>query len=194
MQPAESKTIYLVRHAQSEQNVATHRLHSEGDLTAAATIINLGYDAPVSDEGRKQLDLARQKLETFANSRSITLVAHSPLQRAVATAHAIFQGRVDTMVIRPEMHERTVSEWAMPFLMDRRIDELRKWISSRDEPVIALVGHGQFFKRCLGLSRVMENVEVVQCSFNVGTGFQLCSSSSVFEGFKDPNHSASDEG
>jgi len=54
------------------------------------------------------------------------------------------------------------------------------------EKVIALVGHGQFFKRCLGASRVMENIEVVECSFNATTGFGVFKS--VFEGFPDPNH------
>ncbi len=180
-----SKTIYLVRHAQSEQNVTTHRLRG-GDLRAVGSLVSLGYDAPVSEEGQQQLDTARERLANLVSEKRITLVAHSPLQRAVDTANAIFKGRGPPLVERPEMHERTVSEYFMPSLMDQRIELLREWLANRDESVIALVGHGQFFKRCLGAPRVMENIEVIECSFNSVTGFGLFSS--VFDGFADPNH------
>ena len=180
-----SKTIYLVRHAQSEQNVTTHRLQ-HGDILAVGSLMSLGYDAPVSKEGQMQLDAARERLATFVRDKGIALVAHSPLQRAVATANAIFQGRGPPLVERQEMYERTVSEYFAPSLLDQRIEQLREWIVSREETVIALVGHGQYFKRCLGAPRVMENIEVIECSFNSVSGFGLFSS--VFGGFEDPNH------
>lgn len=181
-----SKTIYLVRHAQSQQNEATYKLRQEGDVTAIASLVSLGYDAPVSNAGMMQLDAARAALATFASEHAVTLVAHSPLQRAVATAHACFGDRVANFVERPEMYERTVSEYFMPSLMDARVEQLRQWLTTREERVIALVGHGQYFKRCLGMPRVMENIEVVECSFNSTTGFGIFSS--VFGGYPDPNH------
>ena len=45
-----NKTVFLVRHAQSEQNVATARLAS-GDVSALIDIGAIGYDAPLSRQG-----------------------------------------------------------------------------------------------------------------------------------------------
>ena len=51
----DEKVVFLVRHAQSEQNVATARLE-RGELSALGSILKLGYDAPVSDTGKQQLE------------------------------------------------------------------------------------------------------------------------------------------
>ena len=231
--------------------MATHRLNS-GDASALVKLIQLGYDAPVSEAGNSQLENAREALSGLANERKIALVAHSPLQvsqvpplklyacwpatrlihasgvvvhachplfyqRAVATASAIFDRDHDhkpPIVEMPDMYERTASEYLMPSLMDRRIERLFQWLSVRDgvltpifrishsvclmlvfciflrtEAVIALVGHGQFFKRCLGLPRVMSNVEVIECSFNNRTGFGAYKT--IFEGYPEPAAEAS---
>jgi broad specificity phosphatase PhoE len=71
-----SKTIYLVRHAQSEQNVTTHRLQ-RGDILAVGSLVSLGYDAPVSKEGQEQLGAARERLASLVRDKGIALVAHS---------------------------------------------------------------------------------------------------------------------
>ena len=126
-----AKTIFLVRHAQSDQNVATHKL-CRGDAAALFTLANLGVDAPVSEAGQSQLASARQSLEGLARERNITLVAYSPLQRAVATANAVFGERGVPMVERAEMVERTAAEYLMPSLMDQRIDVLCEWLASRE--------------------------------------------------------------
>lgn len=77
-----TKTVFLVRHAQSEQNVASARF-SEGDVSALVDIAMLGYDAPLSKQGESQLREASVALDGFAAQRGIALVAHSPYQRAV---------------------------------------------------------------------------------------------------------------
>ena len=40
-----TKTVFLVRHAQSEQNVASARF-AEGEVSALIDIASIGYDAP----------------------------------------------------------------------------------------------------------------------------------------------------
>ena len=180
-----TKRIFFVRHAQSEQNIATCRLKS-GDLTAAFTLVGMGYDAPVSETGVVQLSCTRTELDGLVEKYSIALVVHSPLQRAVETAKAVFGGRGPPLVEFPGMYERTVSEYLLPTLMDQRIVNLQRWLATRDETVIALVGHGQFFKRCLGASQVLQNVAIVECSFDSPTGFSS-TFDRVFDGYPDPD-------
>ena len=184
-QPA--KILYLVRHAQSEQNVATERLRN-GDaaalMTIASNFASVGYDAPVSEAGKQQLEAARKDLDGLVEQKNIALVVHSPLQRARDTALAIFEGRGAPLIELPQMHERTVSEYVVPSLIDQRIEDVVGWLASREERVIALVGHGQFFKRCLGSRRVQQNVEVIESGFNVATGFGAFQT--VFDGYPDP--------
>ena len=57
--------------------------------------------------------------------------------------------------------------------MDSRIEQLREWLAERDETVIVIVGHGQFFKRCLNRGFVQANVSVLECSFSARSGFTL---------------------
>ena len=57
--------------------------------------------------------------------------------------------------------------------MDSRIEQLREWLAERDETVIVIVGHGQFFKRCLNRGFVQANVSVLECSFSARSGFSL---------------------
>ena len=188
--PAPTKILYLVRHAQSEQNVATERLRN-GDAAALVTIAtnfaSVGYDAPVSEAGKGQLEAARKDLEGLVDQKNIALVVHSPLQRARDTALAVFEGRGAPLLELPQMHERTVSEYMLPSLIDQRIEDVVTWLASREERVIALVGHGQFFKRCLGSGRVQQNVEVIESGFNISTGFGVFRT--VFDGYPDPESS-----
>ena len=71
------------------------------------------------------------------------------------------------------MYERTASEWVSIAGMDSRIEQLRSWLAERDEAVIVLVGHGQFFKHCLNRGFVQANVSVLECSFSARSGFAL---------------------
>ena len=143
------KTVFLVRHAQSEQNVASARF-AEGDISALIDIAAIGYDAPLSKQGESQLREASLALDGFAAQRGIALVAHSPYQRAVHTARSLFAEFPRPLVQLPPLHERTMSEFFFPFLLDRRVAQVCSWLDAREERVIALVGHGAFFARCLG--------------------------------------------
>ena len=68
-------------------------------------------------------------------------------------------------------------------MLDARIAEVRRWLDSREERVIALVGHGQFFKRCLKAPGVQHNVSIIESSYSAA-GFTP--SSLAFEGFAEP--------
>ena len=182
------RVVYLVRHAQSEQNIATARLQ-RGDVAALADIARLGYDAPVSGEGRQQLEDARKQLDGFATSSGIELVAHSPYIRAVETAKAVFAGFTRPLVTLPPLHERTISEYFFPWLLDARIRQVRDWLEARPETVIALVGHGQFFKRCIDAPGVQPNVSIIRTKFSRSNGFvpDTESESLSFGGFAEPS-------
>ena len=174
----ERKRVFLVRHAQSEANVASARLEN-GEVSALWPFLTVGSDAPLSDMGRQQLAAARAQLvaSRFVEERGVQLVAHSPLVRAEQTARQLFgdcgPSLTPPFVELPFIYERTPSEWASITGLDARIEQLRAWLAARDESVIVLVGHGQFFKRCLHRGFVQANVSILECSFSARDGFCL---------------------
>lgn len=78
-------TIFLIRHGQSEFNAA----HSDGDPDPMI------FDAPLTEIGRSQADLARQEAMTLGIAQVIT----SPLTRAIQTALLIFGDEVPIRVV-----------------------------------------------------------------------------------------------
>lgn len=166
------KQVFLIRHAQSEQNVATARLH-QGHVSSLLRLASLGHDAPLSAAGQAQLAAARQAMvasDHRLDGVGVELVAHSPLQRARDTALALFGGGPTPMVEMPTLYERTAWETFASSSFDRRIAGVCAWLHGRNETRIALVGHGQFFKRALGLDAVQDNVAVLECSFSPTCG------------------------
>ena len=172
------KRVFLVRHAQSEANVASARLEN-GEVSALWPFLTVGSDAPLSDMGLQQLAAARAQLvaSRFVEVRGVQLVAHSPLVRAEQTARRLFgdcgPSLTPPFVEVPFIYERTPSEWASITGLDARIEQLCAWLAERDESVIVLVGHGQFFKRCLHRGFVQANVSILECSFSARDGFSL---------------------
>ena len=186
---ASEKVVFLVRHAQSEQNVATARL-GRGDVKALGDIIRIGYDAPLSDTGRQQLETAATKLDGFATQHGIEVVVHSPYIRAVETAKTIFAGFIGKPFVELlPLHERTVPEYFFPSMLQARITQVREWLDSRPEGVVALVGHGQFFKHCINAPNVQPNVSIIRTTYSKTTGFVVASDDAspyVFKGFAEP--------
>ena len=86
---SEERKVFMVRHAQSEANVASARLGA-GEVSAIWPFLTMGADAPLSDMGRQQLAAAHAQLVGFIEERGVQLIAHSPLVRAQQTAHALF--------------------------------------------------------------------------------------------------------
>ena len=159
---------------------------AQGDFSALGKIVALGYDPPLSADGKQQLEDASIRLATFAADRGIDLIVHSPLQRAAATARSLFSNSGLTMVVKPELQEAGVLENFMPSLMDSRIQSLCQWLDERDEKVIALVGHGQYFKRLQRAGEVQPNVSVIECKYTRGDC--ICRPIAVpFEGYGMPD-------
>lgn len=100
-----TKTIYLIRHAESNENrrqeslsrslkrVANMKLPLRDDVAASVELLDVGgqLDSFVSIKGQKQIDQLASKLQMddFVRKKGIKLVAHSPLIRARQTSEGM---------------------------------------------------------------------------------------------------------
>mmetsp|Transcript_112413 Transcript_112413/g.217789 ORF Transcript_112413/g.217789 Transcript_112413/m.217789 type:complete len:244 (-) Transcript_112413:86-817(-) len=178
--PGRTKVLYVVRHAESEENVQIYKFDRAvadfrhgifprfGDIKAASKLLSFNEDSPLSDLGEQQLiDVRDQLCNTGFHKRSgVQLVVHSTRQRAVRTCNALFGNRFPTIAVE-DLVERLPFEKDGPF-RDRLV-RFRSWLAARDEDCIAIVGHGYFFQRMFrGLkTEPLGNVEVRKCAFHV---------------------------
>ena len=93
------KTVYLVRHAESLQNVSINAIRDAGVCFCIPLLCFLCsscklHDAELSDAGKKQVCEVRDHLGglAFLETHGITVVAHSPMRRARQTAYGLFGG------------------------------------------------------------------------------------------------------
>jgi len=100
-----TKTIYLIRHAESNENrrqeslirsikrVANMKLPLKDDVAASVELLDVPaqLDSFVSEKGQKQIDQLAIKLQMddFVLRKGIKLVAHSPLIRARQTCEGM---------------------------------------------------------------------------------------------------------
>jgi broad specificity phosphatase PhoE len=105
--PKSIKTIYLIRHAESEENRRIGSLKSslkgltsclipnKNDIYASMELLNVKaqIDSDVSPKGQAQIDQLGKRLikDEFVIKTGIQLVAHSPLKRARQTSHGMLQ-------------------------------------------------------------------------------------------------------
>ena len=99
------KTVYLIRHAESEENrriaslsrcfkkLTKFSLPTSSDLVASAELINVKaqVDSNVSEIGEKQISNMGNKLRQvdFVNTEGLQLIVHSPLLRARQTCEGL---------------------------------------------------------------------------------------------------------
>ncbi|KAG7373461.1 CDP-alcohol phosphatidyltransferase [Nitzschia inconspicua] len=99
------KTVYLIRHAESEENermaslsrvlayLKRFQIPSLSDIGAAIELLNVSaqVDSPVSKIGAQQIAVMRKTLDQnlFVSNAGIQLVAHSPLIRACQTCEGM---------------------------------------------------------------------------------------------------------
>ncbi len=116
------KTVYLIRHAESEENrrlaalsrtfktLGKFKLPSSSDVYASTELLNVPgqVDSNVSKIGAEQIARMKEKLsqEEFVKSSGIQLVAHSPLLRARQTS----VGMLGCMAGGGSSEESTASE------------------------------------------------------------------------------------
>ena len=173
--------IYLIRHGQSEFNLA----HKKGGPDP------LIWDAPLTELGCKQALEAREQILDLGIEQVLT----SPLTRAIQTAKIMFNGiapikvipdhrelvihscdvGVPASVLRekfPELsfdglddvwwHQGPENENGVPVepvdVFQKRINGLAELIATMTYRPVAIIGHGNVFKALAGFE--MENCEV----------------------------------
>ncbi|VEU38475.1 unnamed protein product [Pseudo-nitzschia multistriata] len=180
---ATKKTIYLIRHAESEENVHMHGMQELGTSLVGGrvpTSENLSsslkfiggvakgdIDSKLSEGGREQVKELHSVLKSdgMENMSSVIndvdIIGHSPLVRARDTCYGGFglhtNGVCENVVELKCLEEATPWETAVQGrkkTVHKRIDELQRWIDNQtDATTIALVGHSEYFMIMLGISR-----------------------------------------
>ena len=168
-----SKEIYLIRHAQSEANIAT-------DLDNPTFY----YDAKITSFGKGQALKTQEKLRNV----EFDLMLCSPLTRTLQTFSLIFPQPITNTIILPFVREHLdhssdvgrqpeilqqefpnfnfneleqfwwnnnipISEKMINYEkisdLDARVVKFKNWINKRHEKKIALVSHGTFISRII---------------------------------------------
>lgn len=104
---SETKTIFLIRHAESEENrrlacltrsmkgLASLKLPSKSDVKSSVQLLNVSaqIDSEVSHIGKQQIFQAGEKIrqDDFVEKMGIQLVVHSPLLRARQTSEGMLE-------------------------------------------------------------------------------------------------------
>lgn len=191
-----AKIVFLIRHAESLENhrifcmkqtfrsLGRFKLPDGKDVRAGAELLNVSaqVDSEVSEKGKEQIDIMASKLkeDDFIIEQGIQLALHSPLSRARQTCDGMLGccdeggGEEQRSAGKPTaiqltcLAEKTPSEWIPGNLgpLLGRIKEFETWLSSREEQVVAVVGHSQYFKAMLGLPFKFGNCEVWRLDFD----------------------------
>ncbi len=158
---AANQTVYLVRHAESENNVSKAayrdslkrlRLPTWTQTRAMAPMALFPMDTELSEEGRRQVAEQRRRLDEadFAAASGIQLVVHSPLIRAKNTCVGLFGDTKAPIVEHSELYERSKWEHLRPSAIVPRVARFVGWLQARDERRVAVVGHSSFFREMTG--------------------------------------------
>ena len=168
-----TKKIYLIRHAQSEANIAA-------DLDNPTYY----YDARITKVGEKQALNAKEKLKNI----NFDLMVCSPMTRTLQTFDIIFPKPISNTIILPlirEYLEHSCDVGRQPHLLkkdfpnhdfshinkywwnndipinekkinhetinelDMRVEKFKNWIKKREEKTIAVICHGTFISRII---------------------------------------------
>lgn len=183
------KSLYLIRHAESEENRRLASLQNviwsvlglswpmSADVRAALELVDVSgqVDSPVSSRGKLQiLDMRAQlERERFLEANGVELIVHSPLQRAWETSMGLFPpesivagkplattGSACRMEETDLLLEKTPTEWIFTSTFHERIRQFAEFVEDRPETTIVAVGHSQFFRAMLGLGFKFNNCDV----------------------------------
>ena len=180
---APKKTVYLIRHAESEENVKMHGLQEVGvslyerrlptstDMNKSLQFIYSGAkgdtDSDLSPQGKEQVKELYQVLDEDSQKNmhslinDVDIIGHSPLIRARETCYGGFgldkNDKPENVVELACLEEATPWETVVQGrknTVHKRIEELKVWIENQaDASTIALVGHSEYFMIMLGISR-----------------------------------------
>lgn len=190
------KTVYLIRHAESEENrrlgslkkcfvdLGRFSFPSSKDIAASVALINIPaqVDSDVSDIGEAQIAQVAQQLraDNFMETHGIELVAHSPLKRARSTCEGMLECAAEGEKVLKQREyvkrvvesglliEKTPAEWIPGNFgsFQTRMNSFEAWLGQQEESKIAIVGHSQFFKALLGLDFKFGNCDVWQLQYS----------------------------
>lgn len=185
------KTVYLIRHAQSEENrrlasaknaikdMLRFSLPKSSDMYAGMELLNIPaqIDSHVSEVGKSQINEMADVLKqaNFLEQENIEMVVHSPLIRAKETSQGMLGCAAPDSLVKPVekvleldlLLEKTPAEWTVRYssFMQRLVD-FENWLEQQPESRIVLVGHSQFFKALLHLDFKFGNCDVWKVEFD----------------------------
>lgn len=155
--PAEDKSIILIRHAESTNNVAKNTLKRTlrferrprgEEWWQLLSLLSFPMDTPLSAAGEAMLREQRTALDAqnFLSTHRVELVLHSPLQRARNTAAGLFGGGSVPLVEDPSIYEKDLAEHAGLRSLEQRTRSFSASLLARPEKRIVVVGHSAFFR------------------------------------------------
>mmetsp|Transcript_22080 Transcript_22080/g.42894 ORF Transcript_22080/g.42894 Transcript_22080/m.42894 type:complete len:231 (+) Transcript_22080:62-754(+) len=164
-----AKTVLLVRHAESVENVRVRaakatwrrirglRLPQASQIWETLKLLGLQHDADLSEKGTAMASDAKVRLESsgLMNKVRPDLVVHSTYIRAVKTYQLMLAPLTKTVpVVSSELLvERKLSEHVYAANGFRqRVANFERWLDARPEVNVVVVGHSQFFKQMLGVA------------------------------------------
>ena len=196
------KTLILIRHAQSVENVkVTHlcdglqrirkfQFPTWQQIVSTLSLLSLTVDSKVSELGKRQIcdmkDILRD--ENFWKLK-IELIVCSPLSRAQDTCNGILPSDNSgvKVVTLDDLEEATIYEHIFSSTLMKRIENFKRWLAETDEETIVIVGHSQYFKKMLQLKTLMRNCDVWQCDFSSGFGGNTSVTSSSVRNYQWTN-------
>lgn len=165
--PSSRKTVFFIRHAQSQSNVAKDGMQL-GRITGAFRLCTAGFDSDLSVYGRSQLLEVRPSAQEIVDE--LEAVLFSPLSRATQTAETLFGEEDGSGGFRPPpgkfwravrgLKETRFQEHAQQTLarsqsiQRRRVCALIRFLNSLPWKNIALVGHSRLFRMMMQYMKV----------------------------------------
>jgi broad specificity phosphatase PhoE len=183
-----NKTIILIRHAQSEENVKVIELVDGLDrirrfkcptcrnISSTLSLLTLTLDSAVSRLGARQIKDMHMILrdDRFWNRYKVDAVVCSPLTRAKETCEGVLppanerEGLNLHAKILDDLEEANVYEHVFAATLIERIERFKRWLHDSEEETILVVGHCQYFKKMLGQKTLMRNCDVWQVTLECG--------------------------
>ena len=173
------KTIILVRHAESKNNVDKAearkacfnltrciQLPSYPQWCSLAALCCVPMNTDLSPLGLKMIvaQAERMRSSQLLDTLGIELIVHSHLIRAKRTCFTLFDGstiRIPT-IQHEDFYEKGIMETCRCRKLNHRVEKVTAWLNGRPEKVICLVGHSAFFREFSGQEMGMRNCEISQ--------------------------------
>ena len=153
------KTIILVRHGESTNNVAKRTLKRTlrlerwpvgNEWQQLRSLLSFPMDTPLSSNGEAMLQKQRIAIEASGffsmHGAQVQIVLHSPLQRARRTGEALFGGGSLELIEDSAIYEKSLAEHAGLRSLRQRTTSFTAALLERPEECIAVVSHSAFFR------------------------------------------------